>query len=100
MTGDSPGREAPAPQDFWAALRLTTRSRIGLGRAGDSLPTRHVLELKAARASARDAVHEPLDVDGLAQRVAAVGIGQPAVVTSQAANRSEYLKRPDLGRLP
>jgi len=100
MTAGSQGREAPAAQDFWAALRLTTQSRIGLGRAGDSLPTRHVLELKAAHASARDAVHKTLDVEGFAQRVAAVGIGPPVVVTSQAANRSQYLKRPDLGRLP
>ena len=100
MTGDSPGREAPAAQDFWAALRLTTQSRIGLGRAGDSLPTRHVLELKAAHAAARDAVHEPLDTDSFAGRVSAVGIGRPLIVTSQAASRSEYLRRPDLGRLP
>ena len=100
-TGNGTGTgKAAAPQDFWAALRLTTQSRIGLGRAGDSLPTRHVLELKAAHASARDAVHEPLDADDFAERIAAVGIGRPVIVTSQAAGRSEYLKRPDLGRLP
>jgi ethanolamine ammonia-lyase small subunit len=32
--------------------------------------------------------------------VAAVGIGDPAVVASQAGGRGEYLRRPDLGRLP
>ena len=59
-----------------------------------------MLELKAAHASASDAEHEPLDVHVFAERVAAVGIGRPVVVTSQASTRSEYLTRPDLGRLP
>lgn len=86
--------------DFWAPLRLTTQSRIGLGRAGDSLPTERVLEFKAAHAAARDAVHVPLDSESLAQRVEAVGIGAPTLLTSAAAHRSEYLRRPDLGRRP
>ncbi len=57
--------------DFWGGpLRKTTQSRIGLGgRAGDSLPTKRVLEFKAAHAAARDAVHEPLDSETLASRV-------------------------------
>ena len=33
-------------------------------------------------------------------RVATVGIGDPVAVTSRATDRAEYLKRPDLGRLP
>jgi len=86
--------------DFWDQLRLTTQARIGLGRAGDSLPTRRVLEFNAAHASARDAVHEPLDADQFELRVCDVGIGTPIVVTSLASTRSEYLRRPDLGRAP
>jgi len=86
--------------DFWDQLRLTTQARIGLGRAGDSLPTRRVLEFSAAHASARDAVHEPLDADQFEFRVGDVGIGTPIVVTSMASTRSEYLRRPDLGRTP
>ncbi len=89
-----------ASGDFWDVLRLTTQSRIGLGRSGDSLPTRRVLEFSAAHASARDAVHEPLDTAAFAQQVASVGIGDPVVVTSQASSRDEYLRRPDLGRAP
>ncbi|MCX8562998.1 ethanolamine ammonia-lyase subunit EutC [Mycolicibacterium mucogenicum] len=89
-----------AIQEFWDELRKTTQARIGLGRAGNALPTREVLELSAAHAAARDAVHEPLDVEALAARVRALGIGEPAVVRSQAESRSEYLRRPDLGRLP
>ncbi|TSD48421.1 ethanolamine ammonia-lyase subunit EutC [Rhodococcus sp. KBS0724] len=86
--------------DFWSPLRATTQSRIGLGRTGDSLPTSRVLEFKAAHAAARDAVHVPLDSEVLARRVEAVGIGAPVVVTSGASTRSEYLRRPDLGRRP
>jgi len=81
-------------------LRLTTQSRIGLGRAGNALPTTRVLEFNVAHAAARDAVHIRLDVPAFAARVAAVGIGDPAVVASQATSRGEYLRRPDLGRLP
>jgi ethanolamine ammonia-lyase small subunit len=91
---------SPAAQEFWDRLRLTTQSRIGLGRAGNALPTKRVLEFNVAHAAARDAVHIPLDVPAFAARVADVGIGDPAVVASQAAGRSEYLRRPDLGRLP
>ncbi|MGQ0510086.1 MAG: ethanolamine ammonia-lyase light chain EutC, partial [Betaproteobacteria bacterium] len=79
---------------------MTTQARIGLGRAGNALPTRRVLELAAAHAAARDAVHVPLDTDQLVTAVRAIGIGEPAVVTSQATSREEYLRRPDLGRLP
>lgn len=86
--------------DLWSSLRTTTQARIGLGRAGDALPTRRVLEFQAAHAAARDAVHEPLDVDVLAPAVAAVGLGEPLRVTSRATSRAEYLRRPDLGRQP
>jgi ethanolamine ammonia-lyase small subunit len=92
--------EDVALQEFWDELRKTTQARIGLGRAGNALPTRQVLELATAHAAARDAVHEPLDVEDLTVRVRQVGIGEPAVVASQASSRGEYLRRPDLGRLP
>jgi len=91
---------SPAAQEFWDRLRLTTQSRIGLGRAGNALPTARVLEFNLAHAAARDAVHDPLDVQAFMGKIAAVGIGAPAVVASRAAGRGEYLRRPDLGRLP
>lgn len=100
------GQDRPAPPvpadagDFWEVLRLSTQARIGLGRVGDALPSRRVLELRAAHADARDAVHEPLDVEGLSAAVAAVGLGDPTVVRSRVGSRSEYLRRPDLGREP
>jgi ethanolamine ammonia-lyase small subunit len=88
---------APSDSDaaLWAALRSHTQARIGLGRAGSALPTRHRLELQAAHAAARDAVHSPFDPDA----VAAALPGVPTVrVRSAAPDRLTYLQRPDLGR--
>lgn len=77
------------------ALRATTRARIGLGRAGDALPTAATLEFAAAHALARDAVHDALDDTALTR---ALG-GLPTVVVASAApDRAVYLQRPDLGR--
>ncbi|MCH1866168.1 ethanolamine ammonia-lyase subunit EutC [Nocardioides sp. CFH 31398] len=92
--------EPAATRDPWAALRRTTQARIGLGRAGNSLPTRRVLEFATAHAAARDAVHEPLDVDRVAAEVADLGLGEPVLLTSRAETRGDYLRRPDWGRRP
>ena len=86
--------------DFWDALRRTTQSRIGLGRAGNGLPMKAELEFRAAHAAARDAVHDELDVAALSARLKALWLGDPVVVASRAADRAEYLRRPDLGREP
>ncbi len=87
-------------EDVWAPLRRTTQARIGLGRAGNSLPSQRVLEFKAAHAAARDAVHDPLDVGGFSSAIETLGFGAPLHVRSRAESRSEYLRRPDLGRAP
>lgn len=92
--------EAAVAQEFWRDLRRSTQARIGLGRTGDALPTTEVLALRAAHAAARDAVHVPLDVEIFTEQIASMGLGEPVTVTSKAADRSEYLRRPDLGRLP
>jgi ethanolamine ammonia-lyase small subunit len=81
--------------DPWETLRAATRARVGLGRAGDGLTTAENLRLAAAHAQARDAVHAPLDADAV---VAALGERAGPVVASRAADRTEYLQRPDLGR--
>lgn len=90
----------PNTTDAWADLRLTTQARIGLGRAGNSLPSHRVLEFRAAHAAARDAVHDPLDVESFVATIAGCGLGDPVAVTSRASSRGEYLRRPDLGRIP
>lgn len=79
--------------DPWTALRAATPARIGLGRSGDALPVRDVLEFQLAHARARDAVHRPLDAEAI--RLAVEGA---VVVHSAAADRATYLRRPDLGR--
>ena len=84
----------PAP-DPWSALRSATRARVALGRAGDALPTSRELEFRRAHAVARDAVHAPLQADVV--RAALPGL-EVLEVRSGAADRAEYLQRPDLGR--
>ena len=93
------GAHRPA-EDIWSELRRTTQARIGLGRAGNSMPSRRVLEFQAAHAAARDAVHDPLDLDDLRKQLADLDIAPALAVESQAHSRSEYLRRPDLGRRP
>jgi ethanolamine ammonia-lyase small subunit len=89
-----------ASENIWGPLREYTQARIGLGRSGNSLPTRRVLEFQAAHAAARDAVHDPLNVQGLSEKIRYIGLGTPLHVSSRATCRSEYLRRPDLGRQP
>ncbi len=86
-----------AMQAAWKTLRRYTEARIAMGRVGASLPTREVLDFSMAHASARDAVHVPLDVPALAAQLHAAGFAT-AVAASCAADRAEYLRRPDLGR--
>jgi ethanolamine ammonia-lyase small subunit len=90
----------PATADPWRELRSSTQARIGLGRAGVGLPTSAVLELTSSLAWARDAVHVPLDPEVLLPGLRELGLGDPVLVESRAPERSTYLRRPDLGRLP
>lgn len=96
--------QAPQPRastmatDPWEHLRSYTRARIALGRAGDSLPTGALLEFGLAHARARDAVHTPLDADALQAALAVEGFGSALPAHSAAADRAQYLRRPDLGR--
>lgn len=92
----TPACGQPTP-DPWQTLRRFTQARIALGRTGNSLPTDALLGFSLAHAQARDAVHQPLDVDALRRTLSAKGIAS-VPVSSQAANRTEYLRRPDLGR--
>ena len=80
-------------------LRDLTPARVGLGRAGASLPTAALLEFTLDHARARDAVHAAFDAPALVAGLGALGL--PAFeVRSRASNRQDYLRRPDLGRQP
>jgi len=91
-------RKADSGADVWARLRQFTPARIGLGRAGCSLPTRALLDFDLAHARARDAVHAAFDGERLAREVREAGFGDAILVSSRARDRMEYLLRPDLGR--
>jgi ethanolamine ammonia-lyase small subunit len=86
-----------SPQRSLTELRALTPARVGLGRTGASLTTQALLDFTLDHARARDAVHAPFE----AEAIRSVLTGQGAstlVVTSQVADRADYLKRPDLGR--
>ena len=87
--------EPPVRPDFAARLRAVTQARIALGRAGQALPTRAMLDFELAHARARDAVVATFDTAGFS---AAIG-GRPVIeVASRAPDHASYLQRPDLGR--
>lgn len=83
--------------DRWSILSRFTQARIGLGRAGSSLPTDSMLDFSMAHARARDTIHTPLDVAKLHRELEGAGFSA-LHVHSRAATRTEYLQRPDLGR--
>jgi len=83
-----------AGRDPFACLRAATAARIGLGRAGQGLPTAPLLAFELAHARARDAVHAVLDVDALTTAFTRSTI----VVDSAAPDRAAYLRNPALGR--
>jgi ethanolamine ammonia-lyase small subunit len=78
-------------------LRHLTPARVGLGRAGASLPTSALLEFTLDHARARDAVHAGLDSSAIVAGLDALGL-QTLQVSSRAQSRADYLRRPDLGR--
>lgn len=86
----------PAPEGI-LRLRAFTPARIGLGRVGTGLPTAASLTFALDHARARDAVHSALDFDGLAATLQGQG-WSTVQVKSAARDRTEYLRRPDLGR--
>lgn len=93
------GREMAAA-DPWSPMRRFTPSRIGTGVVGISQPTAQILRFNADHAVARDAVQIPFDVKAVAAELLRIGLPPAQHVRSLAATRAEYLRRPDLGRLP
>ncbi|CAN5361126.1 ethanolamine ammonia-lyase subunit EutC [soil metagenome] len=84
-------------RDPWSALRRLTAARIGLGRSGNSMPTRAALEFSLAHAQARDAVHAAFDAERVERDARALGLATVRV-HSRAEDRAADLRRPDLGR--
>jgi ethanolamine ammonia-lyase small subunit len=78
-------------------LRRLTPARVGLGRAGASLPTQALLDFTLDHARARDAIHAELDISAISAGLDALGL-RALQVSSCAQSRKDYLRRPDLGR--
>jgi len=89
---------APPAPDPWRFLERFTAARIGLGRAGGSLPTGALLEFQLAHARARDAVHRALDAAAL-ERELRENDWEVLRLHSAARDRTAYIQRPDLGRI-
>ena len=90
---------APAPPSRpLEALRELTPARVGLGRSGPSMPTEVLLAFTLDHARARDAVHAAFDAKHLVDGLAGLGF-EVSDVSSQAGDRRNYLRRPDLGRM-
>jgi ethanolamine ammonia-lyase small subunit len=85
------------PANPWLELRRLTPARIALGRTGTSLPTSAQLDFQLAHAQARDAVHLAFDHETISAQLAESGY-ETLHLHSAAADRDEYLQRPDLGR--
>ncbi len=83
-------------QDPWRGLRQFTNARIALGRTGVSIPTHENLQFKMAHAFARDAVFARMDLDELQKGVEK--LHPTLLLQSKAADRHQYLQRPDFGR--
>ena len=70
------------------ALRSLTSARVALSRSGHAVSTTEVLAFQLDHARARDAIYSEMD-----------SLPLPHIeVRSGAADRAEYLRRPDLGR--
>jgi len=87
----TPGVANPADPEGLQALMATTPTRIGVGRAGPRPRTAALLLFQADHGVTQDALFHQVDPDMLEQ----LGL---FTVASQAGDRQEYLKRPDLGR--
>ena len=84
--------------DPWIALRRFTQARIALGRAGHAVPTQALLDFQLAHAQARDAVQLPWNIDAFAEQLRVLG-EETLILQTPVSSRSEYLRRPDFGRV-
>jgi ethanolamine ammonia-lyase small subunit len=91
--------KTPAPSSrSLTDLRDLTPARVGLGRAGASMPTKALLDFTLDHARARDAVHTAFDAPAIIAGLNELGL-EAFDVSSRAGNRKDYLRRPDLGRM-
>ncbi len=78
-------------------LKALTEARLTFGPRGRTLDTGTSLQFSLDHAKAREAVLSELDVPRITNALSAAGLDNH-VVTSAAATRDVFIKRPDLGR--
>ena len=88
---------APELTDLLSAIRLRTPARLLVGRAGPSYRTATQLDLRRDHAAAVDAVRTELNLDRDFGREF-LDRWRLFEVSTCAADKQEYLMRPDLGR--
>ncbi len=105
----APKQAMTQPQELvnespWQALKQFTAARIALGRSGNSVPTKQLLDFQLDHARAIDAVHKALDVPSLVAQLQQSKVIQqlvseaPLQLNTKASDRMVYLQRPDFGR--
>ncbi|MHA6481005.1 ethanolamine ammonia-lyase subunit EutC [Paenibacillus sp. strain BS8-2] len=77
--------------DAWNELRITTGARIDVGRSGTRPITSDMLKLRLDHAAAVDAVYSEVP----RRLIEEMGL---VFAETQAVDKVQYLKRPDLGR--
>ncbi|KPQ16893.1 MAG: ethanolamine ammonia-lyase small subunit EutC [Rhodobacteraceae bacterium HLUCCO18] len=78
-------------------IAAITEARLTFGQRGRALDTRAALRFSLDHARAREAVMAELDMARIAGHLAEAGLEHRSV-TSAAATRDAYIRRPDLGR--
>ena len=78
-------------------IQARTPARLLVGRRGAAYPTATQLELREAHAAARDAVYAEMDTRAIFSG-SFLEQWKLFEVSTQAADKQEYLLRPDLGR--
>ena len=80
-----------------ADLKDMTDARVALGRFGAGAPTKAAQAFLLDHARAREAVWSAVDQEGLQRQLMDLEL-DTVVVESLAGDRSQYVRRPDLGR--
>ncbi len=80
-----------------ADLKEMTDASVALGRFGAGTPTKAAQAFLLDHARAREAVWSSIDQDGLQRQLIDLEL-DAVVVESLAGDRSQYVRRPDLGR--
>lgn len=82
-----------------SGLKQHTTARIAVGHSGGHTLTKNWLLFQKDFAIAKDAVAKRLDIQSITDKLKQQNALSVVAVNSQANNISEYLTRPDLGRL-